>query len=94
MVGHVPLKFGLEEKWRFWLDTICWRLVPLFYLKSNKLTMFSAQKNEKFAMNAAPTVPAYYIHYFSLFGSGTKLKLEPSRGEELERYSKTGKRLP
>ena len=57
--------------------------MPLFYLKSYKLTMFSVQKNKKFAMNVAPTVPAYYTR-FSLFGSGTKLKLALLCGDELE----------
>ena len=55
--------------------------MPLFYLKSYKLTMFSVQKNKKFVMNVAPTVPAYYTR-FNLFG--TKLKLELLCGDELE----------
>ena len=47
--------------------------------------MYSVQKNEKFVMNVASTVPAYYIH-FNLFGGGTKLKLEPLlRGDKHER---------
>lgn len=54
-----------------------------FCLKSNKLTMFSVEKNKKFTMDIAATVAAYYIH-FNIFGIGTKLTLEPLSIEERE----------
>ena len=51
-----------------------------FHLNSKKLTMFSVQKNKKFAMDIATTVPAYYIH-FNLHTRDTKISLE-SLGED------------
>ncbi|OEU07146.1 hypothetical protein FRACYDRAFT_251621 [Fragilariopsis cylindrus CCMP1102] len=56
-----------------------------FHLKSNKLTMFSVQKNQKFVIdNINTAVPAYYIH-FNLLYAGTKVTLEPLGEDECER---------
>jgi len=47
-----------------------------FHLKTNKLTMFSVQKNVKYTMNIATKVNySYYIH-FNIRFSGTKITLE------------------
>jgi hypothetical protein len=52
-----------------------------FHLKTNKLNMFSVQKNKRFVMDITTTVPAYYIH-FNLFHLGTKISLEPLSQDE------------
>jgi len=52
-----------------------------FHLKSNKLTMFSVKKNQKFTIDVTTTVNAYYIH-FNMYYSGTKITLEPLNEEE------------
>eukprot|EP00751_Fragilariopsis_kerguelensis_P031512 CAMPEP_0170926532 /NCGR_PEP_ID=MMETSP0735-20130129/12944_1 /TAXON_ID=186038 /ORGANISM="Fragilariopsis kerguelensis, Strain L26-C5" /LENGTH=299 /DNA_ID=CAMNT_0011326839 /DNA_START=32 /DNA_END=931 /DNA_ORIENTATION=- len=52
-----------------------------FHLKSNKLTMFSVKKNQKFTMDVGTTVDAYYIH-FNMYDSGAKITLEPLNEEE------------
>ncbi|OEU14461.1 hypothetical protein FRACYDRAFT_241006 [Fragilariopsis cylindrus CCMP1102] len=55
-----------------------------FHLKSNKLTMFSVQKNKKFVIDIDTTVPAYYSH-FNILYVGTKVTLEPLGEDECER---------
>jgi hypothetical protein len=55
-----------------------------FQLKTNKLTMFSVQKNLKFVIDIATTCPAYYIH-FDFHAVITKLTLEPLCDDERER---------
>ena len=56
-----------------------------FHLKSNKLTMFNAEKNLKTVIDIDTTFPdAYYIH-FNLCDLDTKISLEPLTEEECER---------
>ena len=53
-----------------------------FHLKSNKLTMFSVQKNKVFVIGIVTTaIREYYIH-FNLHDVGTKISLEPLSDEE------------
>ena len=50
-----------------------------FHFKSNKLTMYSVQKNQKYTLNvAAPSKDdgAYYMH-FNLYQPDTEITLEP-----------------
>ena len=56
-----------------------------FHLISNKLTMFSVQKNRKFIIDDIGTTHAYYIH-FNMFWSGDKLTLEPLNEEECAKF--------
>jgi len=57
-----------------------------FHLKSNKLTMFSVQKNRKLVIDIdiATALPAYYIHFNIPYG-GTKFTLEPLGDDERTR---------
>mmetsp|Transcript_65249 Transcript_65249/g.72879 ORF Transcript_65249/g.72879 Transcript_65249/m.72879 type:complete len:353 (-) Transcript_65249:77-1135(-) len=56
-----------------------------FHLKAKKLTMFSVQKNQKFTIDVATTVHAYYIQ-FNMLHKGTKVTLEPLNDEERARF--------
>jgi len=56
-----------------------------FHLKSNKLTLFRVQKNEKCSVNVATTDDAYFIH-FKMQSVGTKWTLEPLSEEERARF--------
>jgi hypothetical protein len=55
-----------------------------FHLKSNKLTMFSIQKNKKFVIDIAIPLHEYYIH-FNVYNFGIKLTLEPLGEDERTR---------
>jgi len=57
-----------------------------FHLKSNKLTMFSIQKDKMFTMKVDPTDHAYYIHS-NVHSAGTKLTLEPLCGQERSQFT-------
>jgi hypothetical protein len=53
-----------------------------FHLKSDRLTMFSVQKNRVFVIGIATTaIREYYIH-FNLQAVGTKISLEPLSDKE------------
>jgi hypothetical protein len=53
-----------------------------FHLKSNKLTMFSVEKNRKLVIDMVTTSDAYYYIYFNLYVVGTKISLEPLNEDE------------
>jgi hypothetical protein len=56
-----------------------------FHLKSNKLTMFSIHKNQKFVIGTATTaIREYYIH-FNFYAVGTKISLELLGEDERKR---------
>jgi hypothetical protein len=69
-----------ESGWTDFIEGEC----LYFHLKSNKLTMFSVQKNRKFVIDVATSVPAYYIH-LNVHGVGSKVTLEPLGEDERTR---------
>jgi hypothetical protein len=70
-VYHGGLKRKGESGWTTFTEGEC----LYFHLKSNKLTMFSVQKNRKFVNTVANPLREYYIH-FNLYAVGTKITLE------------------
>ena len=56
-----------------------------FHLKSNKLTMFNAEKNLKTVIDIDTTVSDTYYINFNFYNPDTKISLEPLTEDECER---------
>jgi hypothetical protein len=62
-----------------------------FHLKSNKLTMFSAETNQTSVINMVTTSDEYYIH-FNFCDPGTKISLEPLN-EDAQKHMLAGRKI-